>query len=86
MSSPSDIQKEEIQKIRFFSHLLSAGDTILSELPALGIDSLEELAKKTPEDLFEKLSQLKGKPLGRECKAVLKSAINAAKLSSLSNS
>lgn len=74
--------KDSIQQIRFFSHLLEAGDTILNELPALGIDSLEELAKRTPEDLFEKLSALKGKTMEPECKEILRSAINAAKKSS----
>ena len=68
---------------RKLQDLVSVGPAMLRDFELLGIASVEQLSKRSPERLYEKLCQIKRQPQDLCCLDVFRAAVAQARNSRL---
>lgn len=66
-------------KERRLEDLVSVGPAIMRDFKMLGIHSVEQLSRRNPEKLYEKLCQVKGQAQDICCLDVFRAAVAQAK-------
>ncbi len=70
---------EALAQLRRLNHLVSVGDATLKDFDLLGISSVAQLAKCDPEQLYQKLCEIKGVTLDPCCEDVFRAAVEQAR-------